>query len=213
LLDRHCVGRIGDFGICKSATDTGGVTATHLQTQNVVGTLLYMSPEGKNGLISPKVDTFAFGIVMLEALTGYSIHTPAPGYSNLLLMFEEEFDSAELLLGHLDRRVSWELHTQHNTAALHSIAIRCLELRHKFRPAILELVPELEKVRQQVSALTPAQVEDRECCVCMEANKTHILIPCAHLCVCENCANTIMTTTKECPVCRAVSQQVYRVFQ
>jgi len=40
LLDRNCVGHIGDFGICKSAADTGGVTVTHMQTQNGVGTLL-----------------------------------------------------------------------------------------------------------------------------------------------------------------------------
>jgi len=150
---------------------------------------------------------------MLEALTGYSIYTPAPGYSNLLLIFQEEFNSTESLLLHLDRRVSWDTHTPQRVAALHSIATRCLESRCKFRPAILELIPELEKVRQEVSALTPTEVGDSECCVCMEANKTHILIPCAHLCVCENCAKTIMMTTKECPVCRAVSQQVYKVFQ
>jgi len=105
------VRRIGDFGICKSATGTGSVTATHMQAQNVVGTLLYMSPEYLRGDLSPKVDTFAFGLVVLEALTGYSIHTPAPGYSNLLLLFEEEIDSVESMLCHLDRRVRWDTHT------------------------------------------------------------------------------------------------------
>ena len=193
MLDRNCVGRIGDFGICKSATDTGSVTATHIQTQNVVGTLLYMSSEYLHGDLSPKVDTFACGLVVLEALTGYSIYTPAPGYSNLLLLFEEKIDSVESMLRHLDRRARWDTHTPHRVAAFHSIATRCLESRRTFRPEILELIPELEKVRQdlEVSALMPPEVEDSECCVCMEANKTHILIPCAHLCVCEKCADAI----------------------
>jgi len=61
-------------------------------------------------------------------------------------------------------------------------------------------------------AATSGAADDTECCVCMEANKTHILIPCGHVCVCETCADTIMATTKICPVCRAVSQQVCKVF-
>jgi len=88
LLDRNLVGRIGDFGIAKSATDHRGVAATHMQTQNVAGTQIYMSPEYKNGLLSTKVDAFAFGLVVLEALTGYDICKPVPGYSDLHSLYE-----------------------------------------------------------------------------------------------------------------------------
>ena len=44
LLDRGCVGRIGDFGIAKCLGDGGGggVTATHVHTQHVVGTQGFM---------------------------------------------------------------------------------------------------------------------------------------------------------------------------
>ena len=84
MLDRSCVGRISNFGIAKPAIDTGGVTATNFNTLDVVGTLGYMSPESLRGL-SPKVDTFAFGLVVLEVFSGYSINNPAPGYKNLLL--------------------------------------------------------------------------------------------------------------------------------
>jgi len=90
------VGRISNFGIAKPAIDTGGVTATNFNTLDVVGTLGYMSPEYLRGL-SLKVDTFAFGLFVLEVLTGYSINNPAPGYKNLLLMFEDEFDSPDKL--------------------------------------------------------------------------------------------------------------------
>jgi serine/threonine protein kinase len=74
LLDHGCVGRIGDFGIAKCVKDhtnsAASVTATHLQTQQIVGTLVYMAPEYKNGEVSTKVDVFALGLVILEALTG-----------------------------------------------------------------------------------------------------------------------------------------------
>ena len=44
-----------------------------------------------------------------------------------------------------------------------------------------------------------------ECCVCMEARKTHAFVPCGHRCVCEGCADCIMAASKECPVCRQAS--------
>ena len=52
------MGRIGDFGICKSATDNQGVTATHVHTEKVVGMLVYMAPEYIKGQLSSKVDEF-----------------------------------------------------------------------------------------------------------------------------------------------------------
>jgi len=78
LLDKFDVGRMGDFGISKAltATNSQGATATHMQTQNVVGTLVYMAPEYLKGKLSFKVDAFAFGLVVLETLTisGAGVH-------------------------------------------------------------------------------------------------------------------------------------------
>jgi serine/threonine protein kinase len=84
LLDHGCVGRIGDFGIAKCVKDhtnsAAGVTATHLQTQQIVGTPVYMAPEYLRGELSTKVDAFAFGLVILEALTGTSTPMCIPHY-------------------------------------------------------------------------------------------------------------------------------------
>ena len=40
LLDRGCIGRIGDFGIAKCLNDGGGggMTQTHVHTEHVIGT-------------------------------------------------------------------------------------------------------------------------------------------------------------------------------
>ena len=153
LIDTGCVGRIGDFGIARSTKDHHGVTATHLQTRVPMGTTIYMSPEYKNGEMSYKVDSFAFGLVIIEALTGLPVMHPAAGRSNLHTMFEEDMDTAEELHKHLDTRAYWEPHTSERIPLLYSIAARCLEGRPKRRPEVVDLIPEFEKVRCDTEAL------------------------------------------------------------
>ena len=53
---------------------------------------------------------------------------------------------------------------------------------------------------------------DAECCVCMEFEKSHVFIPCGHVCVCQGCAEQVMASSKECPMCRKVSISFYRVY-
>ena len=62
-----------------------------------MGTTIYMSPECKTGVLSCKVDSFAFGLVIIEALTGLPVLNPAAGHSNILIMFEEDMDTPEHL--------------------------------------------------------------------------------------------------------------------
>jgi interleukin-1 receptor-associated kinase 4 len=161
LLDRGCRGRIGDFGIAKSLNDNhAGISATYIHTAHVLGTQVYMAPEYINGELSMKVDAFAFGLVVLETLTGYAICSPAPGHGNLLSMFEQELDTPSKLLVHLDKRACWDQHKQERIGRLHSIADRCLEARRNRRPELVELIPELEEVRRGTESL-PVENLDR----------------------------------------------------
>jgi serine/threonine protein kinase len=118
-----------------------------------MGTTIYMSPEYKNGEMSYKVDSFAFGLVIIEALTGLPVMHPAAGRSNLHTMFEEDMDTAEELHKHLDTRAYWEPHTSERIPLLYSIAARCLEGRPKRRPEVVDLIAEFEKVRCDTEAL------------------------------------------------------------
>ena len=104
LLDECRRGRIADFGIGRSLNviDTGTIV-THMQTEHVMGTQVYMAPGYKNGDLSTKVDAFAFGLVVIEALPGYAVCSPAPGHLNLMSMFEQELDTASKLVVHLDK--------------------------------------------------------------------------------------------------------------
>jgi serine/threonine protein kinase len=207
LLDRGCTGRIGDFGIAKSLSNAGGVTATHMHTNQAMGTQVYMSPEYKNGQISTKVDSFAFGLVVLEALTAYPISAP-PGHMNLLSMFEDALDTSDKLGLHLDKRVCWHQHTKaEHVNTLHCIVERCLESRRNRRPEMVDLIPELEKVRRDTESLLPLPAAERpsdgkECVVCLaegaNVERWMMLQPCGHVCVCLGCGQGL----RECPLCR-----------
>jgi len=45
--------------------------------------------------------------------------------------------------------------------------------------------------------------EVNECVICLDSNSTEVLIPCGHKCLCTNCCNHLIRTTKCCPICRS----------
>lgn len=74
LLDRNFRAKIANFGLAKSAGEGFAVT------KHVVGTKGYMAPEYlAKGLVTPKLDIFAFGVVMLELLSGKPAAFPGDG--------------------------------------------------------------------------------------------------------------------------------------
>ncbi|OMO99808.1 hypothetical protein CCACVL1_03621 [Corchorus capsularis] len=69
LLDANFRAKVTNFGLARSIEDNdeGGLQLT----RHVVGTQGYMAPEYiENGVITPKLDVFAFGVIMLELLSG-----------------------------------------------------------------------------------------------------------------------------------------------
>jgi hypothetical protein len=51
-----------------------------------------------------------------------------------------------------------------------------------------------------------------ECKVCMHAPKSHLFVPCGHMCVCSSCAAAVMKATKRCPICCTPASQVVKLF-
>lgn len=69
LLNKKFRGKIANFGLAKS----GGIggSQVHAVTSHIVGTQGYMAPEFiRDGLVTPKLDVFAFGVIVLEILSG-----------------------------------------------------------------------------------------------------------------------------------------------
>jgi eukaryotic-like serine/threonine-protein kinase len=67
MIDADGQALIMDFGISRSATGTGNLTAMG----SVVGTLEYMAPEqGRGGQVDQRADIYSFGLILYDALAG-----------------------------------------------------------------------------------------------------------------------------------------------
>ena len=53
--------------------------------------------------------------------------------------------------------------------------------------------------------------ERKSCKFCMEDDISVVFLPCGHLCYCSSCAN--LPAVKNCPICRAVIANKWRVSQ
>jgi hypothetical protein len=66
---------------------------------------------------------------------------------------------------------------------------------------------------QEIGEAVVVDDEDKDsCCVCLDAPKQFVFGPCGHVCVCETCANEVMQTAKECPMCRTPVVTAFKVF-
>jgi len=73
-----------------------------------------------------------------------------------------------------------------------------------------------ESVKEYKASVALAELERKlaesnECAVCM-GHKNHVLIPCGHVCVCEQCASNIMASSKQCPMCRSAVIHICKVY-
>ena len=43
---------------------------------------------------------------------------------------------------------------------------------------------------------------EAECLICLTVSKDTLIMPCAHLCVCEDCGKQLVKAKHTCPICR-----------
>lgn len=48
------------------------------------------------------------------------------------------------------------------------------------------------------------------CVICLEASRTHVFVPCGHICVCEQCSHKVKGNT--CPMCKQAATMTMEVF-
>ncbi|KAF8405157.1 hypothetical protein HHK36_010056 [Tetracentron sinense] len=104
LLDSDFRAKIANFGLARSAEGQEGQFAL---TRHIIGTKGYMAPEYlENGLVSPKLDVYAFGILMLEILTGKEAAVLNGGedvhLSEVLIVVHHEENAEEKLRDFID---------------------------------------------------------------------------------------------------------------
>jgi hypothetical protein len=55
--------------------------------------------------------------------------------------------------------------------------------------------------------------EQSLCVVCMDAPKTHAIVPCGHVCVCEECGERLLAVQPVvCPMCREHAAMVMKLY-
>ncbi|GIY55655.1 interleukin-1 receptor-associated kinase 4 [Caerostris extrusa] len=136
LLDKNFVPKIGDFGLVRIGGSS--TSSTMMVTANVIGTSVYMAREAFCGDVSIKLDTFSFGVVLLELLTGLLPYDNKREDRDLITHME----GCDDILTMLDKKVIWN---SQNAIALYNIAKKCLIPLKKQRPTIFEVLPELHK--------------------------------------------------------------------
>ncbi|XP_057453645.1 U-box domain-containing protein 35 isoform X2 [Lotus japonicus] len=138
LLGRNLVSKIGDIGL--STVLSSDSLSTMYKDSEPVGTLCYIDPEyQRTGLISPKSDVYAFGIVILQLLTAKS----AMAVTHVV---ETAINDGKLTNVLDPKAGSWPFQ---ETLELARLGLSCAELRRRDRPDLKDQVlPTLERLKE-----------------------------------------------------------------
>ncbi|XP_024190670.1 U-box domain-containing protein 35 isoform X2 [Rosa chinensis] len=139
LLDHNLVSKIGDVGLSTMLNLDPSMSSIYNET-GPVGTMCYIDPEyQRTGVISPKSDVYALGMVILQLLTA----KPAIAITHLV----ETAIHGKSLKDVLDPKAgSWPMEEARQLAEL---GLSCAELRRRDRPDLKEqVVPALERLKK-----------------------------------------------------------------
>ncbi|KAI0234114.1 Interleukin-1 receptor-associated kinase 4 [Lamellibrachia satsuma] len=146
LLDKDFTAKLADCALARlGPTDRmSSVTATEV----IIGTTVYMPPEYKQyGTISTKIDSYSYGVVLLELLTGLPSYDNSREDIGLTEHISEAVDKPEDILSLLDRSATdWP---ESVAISIYKLAKRCLDSR-KRRPEITEIFSEMEKHQRAI---------------------------------------------------------------
>eukprot|EP00037_Helgoeca_nana_P015862 m.148713 g.148713 ORF g.148713 m.148713 type:complete len:1187 (+) comp23214_c0_seq2:430-3990(+) len=160
LLDRDATtGVVADLGLVRD----GRVSGATAITSHAVGTDGFMSPEAANQKITPKMDVFAFGVTLLEAITGRKGEGEASGDALIfdhdledsldeLVVLEPPAQNSSRIFSFVDPLIQLSLDrlTTASVEPIFRIAHHCLKLKYRNRPCMSDVVLRLERVLSRV---------------------------------------------------------------
>lgn len=139
LLTHDFVPMLGDFGLAKWRTNDDPVHT------RVLGTFGYLAPEyAENGIVSVRTDVYAFGMVLLQLISGRKVIDPTrEGHQQSLRQWAEPLIVRLALHELIDPRIedsydTYELYLMARTAYL------CVQSSPEMRPSMGEVTRLLE---------------------------------------------------------------------
>uniref|UniRef100_A0A0B7AD20 non-specific serine/threonine protein kinase n=1 Tax=Arion vulgaris TaxID=1028688 RepID=A0A0B7AD20_9EUPU len=148
LLDDNFKPKVGDFATARIFPKE--MNTLIMQASAVIGTRPYMAPEALSFVIHPSMDSFSFGVVILEILTGLPVTDLSREEVDLKVYVQEhccageDDEEAGTIYDLLDQRGgAW---TKSTVDRLYSISCRCLEHILKKRLKMAKIVTELESL-------------------------------------------------------------------
>ena len=148
LLTKNLRAKIANFSLARTAVKGA---KTHALNMLVVGTRGYMAPEYiEAGSITPKVDVYAFGVVMLELITGKDAVIIQDEEEVLLseaMISIMERGNAEIELGHFLDPCLLGNNGIESATRIAKLSIACLTKDQARRPSMGEVVSTLLKIQ------------------------------------------------------------------
>ncbi|KAL6983632.1 putative serine/threonine-protein kinase pbl28, variant 2 [Sarracenia purpurea var. burkii] len=145
LLNANFEAKISDFGLAKLMPE-GQETC---MTARVLGTFGYFDPEyTSTGKLSLQSDVYAFGVVLLELLTGRRAVdlNQGPNDQNLVLQVRQILNDKKKLRKVIDPEMSRSSYTMESIAMFANLASRCVRTESIERPSMAECLKELQLI-------------------------------------------------------------------
>ncbi|CAK9137814.1 unnamed protein product [Ilex paraguariensis] len=145
LLNTNYEAKISDFGLAKLMPE-GQETCV---TARVLGTFGYFDPEYTlTGKLTLQSDVYAFGVVLLELLTGRRAVdlNQGPYDQNLVLQVRHILNDKKKQRKVIDPEMSRSSYTMESIAMFANLASRCVRIESIERPSMAECVKELQLI-------------------------------------------------------------------
>ncbi|XP_068642456.1 probable serine/threonine-protein kinase PBL28 isoform X2 [Aristolochia californica] len=152
LLNANFEAKISDFGLAKLMPEGQEMYVT----TKVLGTFGYFDPEyTSTGKLTLQSDVYAFGVVLLELLTGRRAVDlcQGPTHQNLVLQMKHLLDDQRKLRKLIDPDMNRSSYTMRSVVKLAKLASRCVRLDSSKRPTMVECIIELQELCLESKAL------------------------------------------------------------
>ncbi|MBA0858789.1 hypothetical protein Goshw_000379, partial [Gossypium schwendimanii] len=145
LLDGDFRAKITNFAMARSTERREGEFAL---TRHIVGTKGYMAPEYlENGLVSTKLDVYAFGVLLLEVITGKEATAfYSDEHNNLSDRLSNVVENGKEGLKHLIEPAMLENYPAELAVVVVQLINSCLKQNPTARPAMDEIVQSFSRI-------------------------------------------------------------------